>query len=65
MLNYVPNRFDGKTVLVTGGTSGIGRAVCIRAGLEGAKVVVAGRSEERGRSVVDREERRKGHIRRH
>ncbi len=60
MLNYVPNRFDGKTVLVTGGTSGIGRAVCIRAGLEGAKVVVAGRSEERGRSVVDEIERNGG-----
>ncbi len=46
MLNYVPNRFDAKTVLVTGGTSGIGRAVCIRAGLEGAKVVVAGEARK-------------------
>lgn len=46
------NRFKGKTMLVTGGTSGIGRAVCIRAALEGAKVIVVGRSIERGEEVV-------------
>lgn len=47
------DRFKGQTMIVTGGTSGIGRAVCVRAALEGANVVVSGRNKERGQSVVD------------
>ena len=35
-------RFKDKIMVVTGGTSGIGKAVCIRAGAEGATVVIAG-----------------------
>ncbi|BDF66965.1 dehydrogenase [Oscillospiraceae bacterium] len=46
-------RFEGKTMLVTGGTSGIGKAVCLRAGAEGAYVIVAGRNAERGGAVVE------------
>lgn len=45
-------RFLGKTIIVTGGTSGIGKAVCLRAGAEGANVVVSGRNELRGEAVV-------------
>jgi len=41
-------RFDEKIMLVTGATSGIGRAVAIRAAKEGATVVAVGRNEERG-----------------
>jgi NAD(P)-dependent dehydrogenase (short-subunit alcohol dehydrogenase family) len=45
--------FAGKAVLVTGSTTGIGEA-CARAFAEsGAKVMVSGRSEQRGRAVVD------------
>ena len=45
--------FAGKAVLVTGSTAGIG-AACARAFAEsGAKVMVSGRHEERGRAVVD------------
>ena len=47
-------RLEGKTALVTGATSNIGRAIALAFGAEGAHVVVSGRSAERGAEVVDR-----------
>lgn len=43
----------GKTALVTGSTSGLGREVAIRLGGLGAHVLVHGRNEARAREVVD------------
>ncbi|MBW1596847.1 glucose 1-dehydrogenase [Streptomyces sp. JJ38] len=40
-------RFDDKTVLITGGTSGMGLATAHRLVAEGARVVVTGRTRER------------------
>jgi NAD(P)-dependent dehydrogenase (short-subunit alcohol dehydrogenase family) len=42
----------GKTVLVTGGGRGIGRAIATRFHAEGATVLVTGRSEGSTREVV-------------
>ena len=44
---------QGKTVLVTGSTSGLGSEVAKRLGAMGATVIVHGRSADRGQDVVD------------
>src|ERR1700739_3969646 len=44
---------QGKTVLVTGGTSGIGEAIARAYAADGADVLITGRSEERGRQIAD------------
>ena len=48
-----------KVAIVTGGTGGIGRGVAIRLASLGARVVINGRNEEKGRAVLD-EIRRQG-----
>lgn len=44
--------FHGKVALVTGATSGIGKATAIMFARNGAKTVVAGRNRQRGQEVV-------------
>lgn len=46
------NDLSGKQALVTGGTSGIGRATVEALAREGAHVLISGRSELRGAEVV-------------
>ena len=46
--------FEGKVVIVTGASSGIGEAAALKFAQEGANVVVAARREDRGHAVVDR-----------
>jgi NAD(P)-dependent dehydrogenase (short-subunit alcohol dehydrogenase family) len=41
------NRFDSKSILVTGASSGIGRAIALALGREGARIVAAGRRRDR------------------
>ena len=43
---------ETRTVVVTGGTSGIGRAIALRFASEGANVVVSGRNAERGEAAA-------------
>jgi 3-oxoacyl-[acyl-carrier protein] reductase len=51
-------RLEGKTAVVTGSSSGIGKAIALRFGMEGAKVVVAARR-------LDRCEQTAAQIRKH
>jgi NAD(P)-dependent dehydrogenase (short-subunit alcohol dehydrogenase family) len=44
---------NGKVVLVTGSTDGLGREVARRAAAQGAQVIVHGRNKERGAAVVE------------
>src|SRR3712207_8071379 len=51
---------DGKVVLITGGTSGIGKAAATALAAMGAEVVVTGRSRERGEAAIEEIRRASG-----
>jgi len=46
------NDLQGKTALVTGSTSGIGRATAVALAARGAEVLIVGRDEQRAKEVV-------------
>lgn len=45
-------RLKDKVVIITGSTTGIGKAIAVRCVAEGAKVVINGRNKEAGEAVV-------------
>ena len=50
---YNPFSLDGKTIFVTGGSSGIGREVALECARMGAEVVITGRDVERLQETFD------------
>ena len=51
--NKIMNRVKGKTIIVTGGAVGIGRAISLILAQEGAKVAVTDLQDEAGHKVVE------------
>jgi len=52
MVGRMSQRLSGRTALVTGSTSDIGRSIAQLSAAEGAHVIVSGRDQARGESVV-------------
>ena len=52
-VSYNPFSLDGKTILVTGASSGIGQETAIQCSKMGAKVVITARNEERLKETFD------------
>lgn len=50
---FIPGRFAGKTILVTGAARGIGKSTAVRAAKEGANVVIMDWLKEDGQQVAD------------
>jgi NAD(P)-dependent dehydrogenase (short-subunit alcohol dehydrogenase family) len=63
--NHVMTDLRGKTALVTGSTSGIGRATALALATRGADVLIVGRNEERATEVVAAIEGQGCHARYH
>jgi NAD(P)-dependent dehydrogenase (short-subunit alcohol dehydrogenase family) len=53
-------KMDGKTVLITGSTDGVGRYVAAKLAADGAHVLIHGRDKARAKTLAD-EIRRQGH----
>jgi NAD(P)-dependent dehydrogenase (short-subunit alcohol dehydrogenase family) len=61
MSEYNPYSLKGKAILVTGASSGIGRATAIECSKMGAKVIITGRNQERLNETF-KELKNEGHL---
>ena len=52
-MEYNPFTLKGKTILVTGASSGIGQATAVECAQMGAEVVITGRDTERLQATAD------------
>src|SRR5262245_57228571 len=58
----LPGRFDGRTAIITGGGTGMGRAAALRLANEGANVVIAGRRPEELEATASEIRKRRGSV---
>ena len=61
-MSYNPFSLEGKTILITGASSGIGRASAIACAKMGANVVITGRNTERLQATFDQLEKNGNHM---
>lgn len=59
---FIPDRFKGKTILITGAASGMGAAACMRAAYEGANVACVDRREKALDDTVKKIRGRNGKV---
>lgn len=50
---YIPHRFDGKTIIITGAARGMGKYAAVRAAKEGANVVIMDWLQKEGQHTAD------------
>lgn len=50
---YIPHRFDGKTIIITGAARGMGKWAAVRAAREGANVVILDWLRKEGKYTAD------------
>lgn len=50
---YIPHRFDGKTIIITGAARGMGKWAAVRAAREGANVVILDWLRKEGQHTAD------------
>lgn len=50
---YIPHRFDGKTIIITGAARGMGKWAAVRAAREGANVIILDWLREEGQHTAD------------
>ena len=53
-------RFEGRSAIITGGGTGIGEATALLLARNGARVLIAGRREEKLKEVCARKRRKRG-----
>jgi len=61
-INHNPFSLEGKTILITGASSGIGRQCSISCSEMGAKVVLIGRNEDRLKETIQLMEKPETHL---